>query len=324
MKHFESFLSPLLNEYLTYRQNLGYSLKTLRYHLLIFDRYLIEKKADWRSFQPGLFLDMRASLKMESRSLNRNLSAIRRFFQFLVREEYLEENPLQDIPPLKENTVVPFIFSPEQIEQLLEAFSKRIHKTKIRFLYDFAIYLAMVLLARCGMRISEPLRLQRHHYRRDDATIYIEKTKFSKDRLIPIPKSVITEIENYLSVRKSLLLNDQSPFLLVRTDQRPLTDERVRYFFHKALKNIGIDLKRSVIGNVNFSQPNPHSLRHSFAVNTLLDIKKRNESPQYALPILAAYMGHRIYWYTSIYLRVVDAVSRKNLVDFSLWQERMQ
>ena len=59
-------------------------------------------------------------------------------------------------------------------------------------------------------------------------------------------------------------------------------------------------------------------------MNTLLDIKKRSQSPQYALPILAAYMGHRIYWYISIYLRVVDAVSRKNLVDFSLWQERMQ
>ncbi len=324
MKHFESFLSPLLNEYLTYRQNLGYSLKTLRYHLLIFDRYLIEKKADWRSFQPGLFLNMRASLKMESRSLNRNLSAIRRFFQFLVRQEYLEENPLKDIPPLKENTVVPFIFSPEQIDQLLEAFSKRIHKTKIRFLYDFAIYLAMVLLARCGMRISEPLRLQRHHYRRDDATIYIEKTKFSKDRLIPITQDVVTQIENYLSIRKSLLRNDQSPFLLVRANQRPLTDQQVRFFFHKALEDIGLEQPRLVIGNVNFLQPTPHSLRHSFAVGTLLKIKERGGSPQHALPILAAYMGHSEYKYSSVYLRVTDALSRKQLVDFTLWQERKQ
>jgi hypothetical protein len=56
-------------------------------------------------------------------------------------------------------------------------------------------------------------------------------------------------------------------------------------------------------------------------VNTLLKIRERGGNPQHALPILAAYMGHSEYKYTSVYLRVTDAISRKNLVDFSLWQE---
>jgi hypothetical protein len=42
------------------------------------------------------------------------------------------------------------------------------------------------------------------------------------------------------------------------------------------------------------------------------------------LPVLAAYMGHSEYRSTSVYLRVADAMSRKNLVDFSLWQQRKQ
>jgi integrase/recombinase XerD len=75
---------------------------------------------------------------------------------------------------------------------------------------------------------------------------------------------------------------------------------------------------------VNFSQPTPHSLRHSFAVNTLIKIKEKGQSPQHALPVLAAYMGHSDYRYTSIYLRVADAKSRQNLVDFSLWQQRKE
>ena len=75
---------------------------------------------------------------------------------------------------------------------------------------------------------------------------------------------------------------------------------------------------------MNFSQPTPHSLRHSFAVNTLLNIKERGQSPQNALPVLAAYMGHAEYKYTSVYLMVMDAMSRKNLVDFSLWQKRKE
>ena len=321
MKPFKSFLAPQLEEFLAYRESVGYAMRTYRSYLRVFDRYLKETKADWHSLHPALFLAMRANLSMEARSVNRILSTARVLFQFLVRRGYVGENPLRDIPFLKENTIVPFVFSPEQIDQLLEAICKRIRKTKGRFLTDLALYLAVLLLARCGMRISEPLRLLHHHYRRDEATIYIEKTKFSKDRLIPIPEAVITEIENYLSVRKSLLRYDQSPYLLVRRNQQPLTDQQVSYLFRQALKDMGLDESRKVIGTVNFSQPAPHSLRHSFAVNTLVKIKERGESPQHALPVLAAYMGHSEYKYTSVYLRVMDALSRKNLVDFALWQK---
>ncbi|MBT3259171.1 MAG: tyrosine-type recombinase/integrase [Deltaproteobacteria bacterium] len=323
MKPFRSFLAPKLNEFLTYRQNLGYSLNTIRFHLLLFDRYVMDKNADWHSFQPGFFLDMRSHIKLEKNSVNANIWAIRNFFQFLIRQGHIENNPLQDIPLLKKNTIVPFIFSPEQTNRLLASVCRRIRKTKYHFLKDLAFYVVILLLARCGMRISEPLRLMRHHYRRDDRTLYIEKTKFSKDRLIPIPKEVVYEIENYLSVRKSIL-HDDSPFLLVRTDQKPPTDQQIRFQFHKAMKDVGLDQPKRVIGNVNFLQPSPHSLRHSFAVYTLLKIRERGGDPQHALPILAAYMGHSEYKYTSVYLRVTDAISRKNLIDFSLWQERKE
>lgn len=324
MKPFESFLAPKLNEFLAYRETLGYSLKTIRYHLRLFDRYVMEKNAGWHSFEHGFFLDMRTHIKLANTSVNANIWAIRNFFQFLIRQGHIKENPLQDIPLLKKNTIVPFIFSPYQTNQLLTAICRRIRKTRYRFLRDLAFYNVVFLLARCGMRISEPLRLQRHHYRRDDRTLYIEKTKFCKDRLIPIPKDVVSEIENYLSVRKSILPHDDSPFLLVRTDQKPLTNHQVRFLFHQAVKDIGLEQPKRVVGNVNFLQPTPHSLRHGFAVNTLLKIKDRGEDPQHALPVLAAYMGHSEYKYTSVYLRVTDALSRKNLVDFSLWQEKKE
>jgi integrase len=164
----------------------------------------------------------------------------------------------------------------------------------------------------------------KNHYRSDDGTLYIEKTKFKKQRLIPVPSASMTEVENYLSVRKSLMPHDQNPYLMAGKNQGPLKAEQVRYVFRKALKKIGLDQPRRLMGNVNFSQPTPHSLRHSFAVNTLIKIKGRGESPQRALPVLAAYMGHSEYKYTSVYLRVADAFSRKNLVDFALWQKRKE
>ena len=92
--------------------------------------------------------------------------------------------------------------------------------------------------------------------------------------------------------------------------------------FRQAVSDIGLDQPRRVLGNLNISRPTPHSLRHSFAVNTLLRIKQRGQSPQNALPVLAAYLGHSEYKYTAVYLRVADAQSRQNLVDFALWQKR--
>ena len=317
-------MAPKLEEFHAYRDSLGYTMKSYRSHLHVFDRYLREQEADWSSLRPAFFLEMRANLNMEPTSVNRIITATRVFFQFLVRRGSLAENPLQDIPYLRENTIVPFIFSPEQIDQILHAVCKGLPKTKGRFLRDLGIYLTLLLLARCGLRITEPLRLKLHHYRPDEGTIYIEKTKFSKDRLIPVPIAVIREIENYLSIRKSLMPHVQSPHLLIRGNQRLLTDQQVRFLFHKTLKHIGLEQPRRVIGNMNFSQPTPHSLRHSFAVNTLLRIKQRGESPQNALPVLAAYMGHSEYKHTSVYLRAVDAISRKNLYDFALWKRRKE
>ena len=121
MKPFESFLALELNAFLAYRQSLGYSMDTIRYHLRLFDRYVMEKNADWDSFQPGFFLDMRSHIKLEKNSVNANIWATRNFFQFLIRQGHMKENPLQDIPLLKKNAIVPFIFSPEQTDQLLSA-----------------------------------------------------------------------------------------------------------------------------------------------------------------------------------------------------------
>jgi len=321
MRQFESFLAPQLNDYLAYRQSLGYALMPARAYLLIFDRRLKETQAGWNSFEPAFFLEMTASLKVESRTVNHVVAGLRVFFRFLVRRGYMAENPLKDIPPLKENTIVPFVFSPEQLDQFLQVICNRIRKTKRRFLNDLALYLALVLLTRCGTRISEPLRIMLHHYRRDDATLYIEKTKFNKDRLIALPKAVFVEIDNYLSARQTLRRQDDNPYLLAGRGKNPLTDEQVRHLFRNTVKNMGLYQPRRVIGNVNFSQPVPHSLRHSFAVNTLLRIKNRGESAQNALPVLAVYMGHSHYKNTSVYLRVADALSRQRLVDFALWQK---
>jgi integrase len=317
MKNFESFMAPQLEKYVHYRLNLGYALNGLRWRLLAFDKYLQEQNADWDLLVPSFFLELRKKIDKKPQPVNKILSTIRNLFQYFARLDIYQDNPLKDIPPLPEGYFIPFVFSPVEIEQLLQAICNKLRRSEKYYLTDLGQYMAILLMARCGLRISEPLRLLRTHYRYDEGTIYIEKTKFRKDRLIPVPKAAMMEIENYLSVRKSLCPDDQNPYLLAGKKQKGLKDYQVRNFFHKAVKDIGPYRPKQIIGDMTFGSPTPHSLRHSFAINTLKRIKDQGQSPQRALPVLAAYMGHRKYHYTAAYLKVADAKHRAGLIEFA-------
>ena len=317
MNKFESFLAQQLEQYVIYRHKLGYAMKASLSHLKTFDRYLKQKQAEEVLLPPSFFMGLQADLKIEPRSVNRIVASVRVFFNYLVRTGAYSQNPLKDIPYLPENDIMPYIFTPEQVNLLLSAVSARIRKvSRGKYLMDLSCYMAVVLLARCGLRISEPLRLRLNHYRFDEKTIYIEKTKFKKDRLIPLPRSAATELENYLAVRRRLLADVDNKYLLANYTGRGLNDNRVRLVFHRALSDIGLDQPRQVIGNLNISSPTPHSMRHSFAVNTLKRVKERGKSAQNALPVLAAYMGHSEYKHTIKYLKVIDAQQRLGLVNF--------
>jgi integrase/recombinase XerD len=317
MKLFESFMADKLDEYVIYRKGIGYAEKAIKPPLRAFDRYLKEQNSDWEQLQPAFFLKMRANIRDNPNTVNTILSGVRGFFQFLVRKGIFDDNPLNDIPPLPERYFVPFVFSPEQTDRLLQAVCKKIRRTERDYLFDIANYLAIVLLARCGMRINEPLRLYRHHYRADDGTVYIEKTKFRKDRLIPVPKDVLEQIENYLAARNAISPDDQNPYLLSGRKLWPLRDYHIRPIFHQAVKDIGLKQSKKIMGNITFGGPTPHSLRHAFAINTLNQIKAWGRSPPQALPVLATYMGHRKYQYTGAYLKIKDAKDLPGLIAFT-------
>jgi integrase/recombinase XerD len=322
MKTFNSFLAPLFEQYFVYRKNLGYASKSTLPHLKVFDRYVTDKKIENGLFKPSFFLELRADLRMEARSVNRVLSSLRVFFQFLVRNDIYEKNPLRDIPSLLENEIIPFLFSPEQVDQLVKHVCKNIRQDKRFYLKDFSHYMALVLIARCGLRISEPLRLMRNQYRQGEKTLYIEKTKFKKDRLIPVPMAAATELENYLAARDTLLENEPVSHLLVGCWRNRLPQNTINSTFNKAVKAIGLHQPRHVIGHTNFSAPTVHSLRHSFAANTLKRVKQRGKSPENALPVIAAYMGHSEYKHTVKYLKMIDANQRQGLLEFALTKNR--
>lgn len=318
MKRFKSFLAGQMEDFIQYRLRLGYSDRMLIYSLNLLDRHVIEQEAVRASFDTQFFIRFRAGLDYETRSINMVFRMLKMFFNYLIRVEDTQDNPLLEIAELKENQTIPFIFSPEETDLLLNTLTRLIRTTRAYYLDDFSIYIAFLLMARCGMRISETLNLQRANYRAEEKTIYIEKTKFKKDRLIPIPETVACEINNLMSVRRVLIESDNNPLLLVRRDQTGFSWMSLNRRFKKALNQLHFNESRKIIGSTNFSGPTHHSLRHSFAVNTLKRIKQQGKSAQNALPVLAAYMGHSEYKYTTKYLRVLDAEHRHQMLDFSM------
>lgn len=317
MKPFESPLAFQLEQYICYRRSLGYNDKNLRTRLRKFDQYVCEQKAALQDLSPSFFLELKKRFRQKPQAFNAMLLAVRGFFAYLVRRQIVTENPLVDIDSYAPNAFIPFVFSPDQIDQLLCTIQNAIRKDPANFFKDFTVYIAILLLSRCGLRISEPLRLKLYHYNCKEGTIYIEKTKFSKDRLIPVPGAVIGEIDNYLAIRKTFI-KDDNPCLLPGQKGKALSTKNVYKVFYRAVKDIGIDQVRQTIANTTFGSPTPHSLRHSFAINTLKSIKQRGRSPQQALPVLSAYLGHRKYRYTAVYLKVLDAKHRQGLVDFAI------
>lgn len=316
MKPFRSFLNRELESFITHRKELGYSDRIIRSQLLTFDKYVRMQPDPSSIWNPHFYVTFRNEIGLEPSNVNTTLCTVRCFFEYLRRKHNHFNNPLKDVPGLPQRAFIPFVFSPEQVELLLAVVCGRIRQKQKMFLKDFGEYLVILLLARCGLRINEPLRLKLKDYRSDEKTIYIEKTKFKKDRLIPIPQSVAQQIDNYLSSRAVLVEHDINPYLFIKGGNK-LGDERIRLIFHDAVREIGIRSPRRVIGDTTFGNPTPHSLRHSFAINTLRSAIARKQSPRNVLPVLAEYMGHVEYRHTMKYLRVVDAESRTRLLNFA-------
>ncbi len=316
MKPFNSSIAEQLEAYVAYRRALGFTDRHLRSTLRPFDRFMKETGLSIQQLNPLDFVAFKKSLKLEPRSINAIIIATRGFFDYLIRIQILENNPLRDFPLQREKAFVPFIFSPSQTKRMLTAIHRRIRHNPKHYFNDLTVYTAVFLLVQCGMRLSEPLRLKRHHYRKDDGTLYIEKTKFRKDRLIALSSHVIQHLNNYLAAKEAL--QNENQWLMPAPKGGQLREHRIYAVFHQALDDICLKRKRRLIGNTVFGAPTPHSLRHSFAVNTLKRIRSRGGDPQAALPILSAYMGHRKYRYTAVYLKFTNAEQRQQLLDFSI------
>jgi len=121
------------------------------------------------------------------------------------------------------------------------------------------------LLAVTGMRVGEAIRLDLGDIDHDHAVLMIRDTKFGKSRELAVEQTTIRAVREYLDRRDRPVPADPTAAVFTSAAGTRLTYGNVHLAFKRIVAHAGLRPRCPVC------RPRPHDLRHSFAVNTLLD-----------------------------------------------------
>ncbi|HEY7752246.1 MAG TPA: tyrosine recombinase XerC [Steroidobacteraceae bacterium] len=182
------------------------------------------------------------------RSVQRRLSALRGFFNYLIRERVIEANPAADIRAPKAPKRLPKTLDVDQVASLLE---RRAPDPLSR--RDLAM---MELLYSSGLRLAELASLDVSDLDLADRTVRVTG-KGSKTRILPVGKQAAAALRAWLNDRAALARGGSSA-LFVGGSGRRLGARAIQ-------RRIGRWATASGLG----VPVHPHLFRHSFATHLL-------------------------------------------------------
>lgn len=185
---------------------------------------------------------------LEGRSLQRKLSSLRRFYQFLLRENLVNANPCVDVPVPKTPPHLPEVLNADQLDYLLAADPEGILELR-----DCAM---MELFYSSGVRLAELVSLNVNSLDLNQGMMRV-RGKGSKERDIPIGKQAVETLRAWLSLRSDLCDADE-PALFVSQQRRRISMRNVQ------ARLIYWQEKRGLAQHLH-----PHKLRHSCASHLL-------------------------------------------------------
>ncbi len=188
---------------------------------------------------------------LSTKTVLRNLAAIRTFFQFLIQEGILKINPVEELASPKVAKTLPEILTLKEVEELLVQPNTQT-SLGIR---DRAM---LEMLYATGMRVSELTRLPMNQVNLEGGYVLLYG-KGSKERIVPLGSEAMKWVALYLkTARGRLTKGKESNFLFVNRSGKGMSRQR----FWRILKEYG---RRAGIRK----RITPHLLRHSFASHLL-------------------------------------------------------
>ena len=188
---------------------------------------------------------------LSNRSINRKTSVLRSYFNFLLKIGEIDQNPLTNHKPLKEEKKVQVPFSEKEIDLLLNGqffkndYEGMLIKTLIELFYA------------TGLRLSEVTNLKNLSVDLVNKKIKV-LGKRNKERIIPIIDSFVNQLLKYQQLKKEIIKGPKSEFYFVSEKNIKLKNIYVYKVVNSYLNKVSTKSKRS-----------PHMLRHSFATHLL-------------------------------------------------------
>jgi integrase len=159
------------------------------------------------------------------------------------------------------------------------------------------------LLASTGLRSGEALRMDRSDVDLASGVLQIRKTKFRKDRLVPVHATTLTALRDYVRYRDVAIPTPKTSSFFINTRGTRLSSSGLYYGFEQACTLAGV--------NVHASKTlRPHDLRHRFAVTRIAEWHRQKVDVQSMLPLLATYLGHARYNDTAYYITATPELLR--------------
>ena len=273
---YQSFLADWIRDYLDYLDHLGSSTLRPASELKHIDRFLVENHIhDLQQCDNRLWIRLadRYRNQLSPGTLRLWACTFRGFCRFLVRQGRMMGLPLLSIPVSKPHSYRPYVFSPAELNRFFDY----LHQQSTRFasplaVYRFrSLYTFYHLLYACGLRVSEAIRLTAADYSPAQFTLFIQPSKFHKDRLIPVGRKVCDNLDRLLSLRQYLfgMPADGRLFLLL-PQRRPYHKRTVSGYFQTVLQRLRIYRPRITYQGCTHGTPHLHVLRRAFAVHRLL------------------------------------------------------
>ena len=230
-----------------------------------------------------------ASKNLNARSQARLISGLRNFFDYLIFEDYRNDNPTDLIESPKIGRKLPDTLSLEEIDSIINSIDlSKPHGERNRTILE--------TLYSCGLRVSELTELQVSDLFFDEGFIRVIG-KGNKQRFVPINSQTQKYINLYLRNNRNLI-KIQKGFedtVFLNRRGRKLTRVMIFTIIKNLTEEAGIDKKIS-----------PHTFRHSFATHLL----ERGAD----LRAIQQMLGHESITTTEIYMHL-DKSFLKNVMN---------
>jgi integrase/recombinase XerC len=182
------------------------------------------------------------------KSLQRNLSAIRVFYRYLIEQGMAKQNPAEGILAPKTPRKLPKALDADQATQLMLINDQSLLAVRDRAMLE--------LMYSSGLRLSELIQLNMNNLDLRDAVVTV-LGKGKKTRTVPVGRHAIAALKKWFGFRHDIIKNEVTAVFVTQQGKR-ITPRA----FQLRLKQWAI--KQGIPGNVH-----PHMLRHSFASHLL-------------------------------------------------------